>query len=496
MVKLIFNPKNKSKSELDLENLKLNENLKVNEKNKKILFQNKSINFNPFLNVHENSNENGNENGNESQNGNVLELKTKDLIGLENFHFILKQWYFNTLQNKETKTLLVIGPTGCGKTTLVNLFCKEEEIKTLSLKVNDNRTKKELLKEIELFIDYSTENFFLKNVKIKKLILIDEYQNASNDIISITDILALREKGIPILIISADSKGSKLSDIKKTCEVYYINEIPPNSIKKWILSLTKYTLTPVQIGSILQKCKSDKRLILNLLDFTQGSDVSVIDSYLEMYQKDVDINLFDFTKCLFDDIEPPDINDIFKIYDNDGFILSNLIHENYLDYNQDIDKIANAADAISYGEILFSDTYESNKTFIPDAHCINSIVLPSFYARSSLNSRSLVRSSVINNRFNILLNNKKIISKINVSTFKMYIYDIYLIKNVLNQELIKSKTPQTNKINFIKNILKSLDNNIEKLELIYKHFSDFKEHVKEVKTKSFTIKFKEKLKEN
>ena len=35
---------------------------------------------------------------------------------------------------------------------------------------------------------------------------------------------------------------------------------------------------------------------------------------------------------------------------------------------------------------------------------------------------------------------------------------------------------------------------LEKLELIYKHFSDFKEQIiKEVKTKNFTIKFKEKL---
>ena len=40
------------------------------------------------------------------------------------------------------------------------------------------------------------------------------------------------------------------------------------------------------------------------------------------------------------------------------------------------------------------------------------------------------------------------------------------------------------------------DNKMEKTELIYKHFYDFKEHqLKEMKTKNFTLKFKEKLNE-
>jgi hypothetical protein len=37
---------------------------------------------------------------------------------------------------------------------------------------------------------------------------------------------------------------------------------------------------------------------------------------------------------------------------------------------------------------------------------------------------------------------------------------------------------------------------MNKLEMIYKHFYDFKDHSgKEIKTKNFTLKFKEKLKE-
>ena len=481
MVKLVFNPKNEKEGTNVLESKTSNKKCtKQNELNK--------INFNPFSGIESNDNLIDIETIIEENT-----LKCKDLCGLENCCYILKQWY-----NSPTKPLLIIGPTGCGKTTLITLFSKEEEIKILNLKINDNKTKKELLKEIEIFIDYSSE-FFFKFIKVKKLILIDEYQNSSNDILTASDILELKEKGIPIVLISSDSKGSKLSDFKKGCEVYYINEIPQGTIKKWIVSLNP-KLSPTQINYISQNCKSDKRLILNVLEFIDNTHFNNIDSFLKNYHKDVDINLFEFTKKLFDDTEQIDINDIYTMYDNDGFIVSNLVQENYLDYNQDIHAIAKASECISIGEILFSDTYETNKSFLPDAHCINSIICPSFYSRSGLNSKSLVRSSIINNRFNILLNNKKILSKINGTNLnKIDIYDIYTIKNILNQELIKSKISQPGKIDFVKNVMITLTSlhskEMEKLEMIYKHFSNFKEpDAKEVKTKSFTIKFKDKIK--
>jgi len=482
MVKLDFNPKKEKSQKVVESKTSLNTTLK----NQKLVEKNE-INFNPFKEVCK-----------EEIITTVIKennILCKDIIGLENYHFILKQWFNNDFE----KPLLIIGPTGCGKTTLVNSFCKEENIKLLDLKVNDNKTKKETLKEIDLFIDYSADNFFLKFAKVKKLILIDEYQNGPNDTLSTIDIISLKERKVHIVIISSDAKGSKLSDFKKLCEVYYINEIPKSLIKKWLTSIiSSNKLTDDQINYLVNSCKSDKRLILNALEFIDDKNFENINSFLENYHKDIDINLFEFVKELFDNIELIDINDIFKIYDNDGFILSNLIHENYIDYNQDIHKISKAADSISYGEILFSDTYDSNKTFLPDYHCVNSIIIPCFYSRSDIPIKGLTRSSIINNRFNILLNNKKNINKINGNNLnKLDIFDIYLFKNILNQELIKSKVQQNGKIQFVKSILQSItgENCLERLELIYKHFNDFKEHnTKEVKTKNFTLKFKEKLK--
>jgi hypothetical protein len=484
MVKLVFNPKNESSKQVTVSS----------KTSKKIEKGETKTNLNPFkfiteteTNLIKNNETNLFKNNEINLFKNNL-LSCKNLVGLENCYYILNEWY-----NNGTKNLLLIGPTGCGKSTLIELFCYEENIKLLNIKTNDNKSKRDLLKDIDLFMEYSGDFFFRKSDQ-KKLLLIDDYQNGANDIFNITDIIALAEKKIKILVISSDSRGTKLSDLKKSFETYYINEIPGYLIKNWIISL-KTNLNVKQIDILVKKCKSDKRLILNTLEFINNNHDNSFLQFLESYYKDDDINIFEYIKKIFDNIEPLDINTYFKIYDNDGYLLANLVHENYLDYNQDIHSIANAAEAISSGEILFSDTYETNKSFLPDLHCLHSIIIPSYCSRSPTNYKSIPRSSVINNRFNILLNNKKIIQRINGLKNVLDIYDIYIIKKILNQELIKAKTFIKPKIDFIKNVLSSLDNNIENLELIYKHFNEFKAITeKEVKTKNFTLKFKEKLK--
>ena len=444
-------------------------------------------------------------------------------VGLENCHYVIKEWYYQKSTGTGIKEpLLIIGPVGCGKTSLIDYFCESEEIIVLNIKSTEIvKTKKELINEIFLFCEYST-NFFVKTFK-KKLIFIDEYQNSQNDILSLTDINNLVKKLEPgfekinlpgIIIISSDSKGSKLSELKKTSQVYYINEIPTSILKNWLSNELK--LENDFINQLIKYCKSDKRLILNTINF-KNNNCNLNNNY-----KDSDLNIFDFLEELFNN--KPSLNDIFKTYENDGYTIANLIQENYLDYrgpshanlvlpspaspaspanlegaspaSNDMDLIAKVAESISLGETIYSDTFENNRTFLPNFHCLCSLVIPSFLCQTDIPNKGL-RSSIINNKFNILLNNKKIIAKINeFEPRPMDIYDIYSIKSILTQEVIKSKVKNDSKINFLKNVMNTFTGDqMNKLELVYKHFYDFKEHpLKEIKTKNFTLKFKDKLK--
>ena len=415
-------------------------------------------------------------------------VSTKDLVGLENVAWVLKQWYFTEVK----PFLLIIGPTGCGKTSLIKLFCKEQGILLLDIKANDQKTKKDINKDIISFSEYSSTSFFQKKTdKPKKLILIDEYQNGPNDLFNIIDITNYSELKTlpPFVIISSDPKGSKLSDLKKICEVYYIPEIPISQIITWVQK--EYpNIIKEDLIKLIKKCKSDKRLLINILQFNKGD----VNSFIKNFYKDFDNNVYDFTTGLLTD--QVSLKKIFKVYESDGFSITSLIQENYLDFNQDIHAIADAAESISFGETVFSDTYDSGKKFLPELHCISAICIPSYH--SKIYKKCSLRTSCINNRYNIYLNNKKNIDKINFSKniISLDIYDILFIKKFLNQALVKSKMLSKNQELYLKNILNTFpENKIEKLELIYKHFIEFKDLTcnKEPKTKNFTIKFKEKL---
>ena len=407
------------------------------------------INLNPFKDVE-----------NEIQSTHTKCNINIKLIGLENFEYVLKNWY----KVNQDKIFLVIGPTGCGKTTMVEQFCTESDISLYSV-INSTKSKKDLLRELISFMDSS---FFDKLTKPKKLILIDEYQNGPNDLLSINDIISIKNKskdifsGIydsnkleslnipPIVVISADSKGSKLSDLKKVCDVYYISEIPKNILRTWIKEINP-NLDNSIIEILLKKCKSDKRLLLNVLQFISSSkDTKGITLFLESFYKDEDVNLFEFTNALFDNQEPLDVNEIYKVYETDGYIIANLVHENYLDFSDSIEDIANTADAISYGDTVYTDIYDSTKIFFPEVHCFHALCLPSYYSRSDIkNNKCQLRSSVINNRYNIYLNNKKIIDKIMDITGFISIYDIMVFKKFINQSLVKSKQLTKNQNDYL-----------------------------------------------
>ena len=448
-------------------------------------------------------------------------LPVKELVGMETAHYIVNNWY-----NNANKVLLLVGPTGCGKTTLVESYCHENDIQIYRVKSSDNhlsiKSKRDLLKDIFVFSEFSKTNFFLKReTKSRKLIFIDEFQNGNSDILSATDIHNLhllrnqatrienkRELKLflgdlecpftlpPILVVSADSKGSKLSDMKKLHEVFYIPEINNTVLHKWIITRFN-TLDPDFAMQIVKRCGSDKRLLINTVEFVLKSPSDEIDeSFIDSFQKDEEIGMYRFLEILFNE-EETGINEIFKLYDTDGFMLSNLVHENYLEYNDDIHAVAKTAEAISIGETLFSDTYESLRTFVPELHCLHSLCIPSYYSRSDRPNRN-VRSSCINNRYNIYLNNHKLVKLLNksqpVNERALDIFDILTVKKFLSHDLVKTKTLSPGQLGFINNIISALGGNIEKMELIYKHFSDFNEIVS--KPKNFTIKFKEKIKNN
>jgi hypothetical protein len=473
MVNLILNPKGNNILPVKGKNSKKNNNIIIKVPN----------NLNPF--------EEGIQN---FENNNIIQSKTllidkyhpngiKDLIGLDSSYYYLKKWYFSLSENgnnnsNNNKVLIVIGEIGSGKTSLVHIFCKEEGILLLD---SNNINNTDLEDSIHKFVHYSV--LFANNEKYK-LILLDNYINDT-----IIQNIIKNNKGLPpIIIIPPDNKGSKLSELKKIYEVHYINNI--TNIKYWIkniITLEKINISDSHIEIVLSKCKSDKRFILNTLEFIKKNGNEKIELFLLDYYKDSEIDIFKFINKLFDNIELINISEIYNAYDTDGYSIANLVHENYIDFNDSIESISESADHISHGEVIVNKLYSSTQFFSPEFHCLESIIYPSYYSRSDFKkNKEPLRSPYINNRLNILINNKKIIDKLGLDIFTFFI-----IKSFLNYDLVKSKELSPNQEEYLLKIMSLLKYEISLLEMIYKYFNNY--FGKKDKNNVFTKKFKEKL---
>src|SRR6056297_499404 len=98
--------------------------------------------------------------------------KLTELIGQEEAVGEVEN-YLETFPNVRRKALLLNGPPGIGKTTLVHVFAKENEYEIFELNASDLRNKKSMIEKLKPVLEQSS--LFNKN----KLILVDEIDGLS-----------------------------------------------------------------------------------------------------------------------------------------------------------------------------------------------------------------------------------------------------------------------------------------------------------------------------
>ena len=128
----------------------------------------KDITLNPFNEFNNIKNQQSEYN---LENNNLFTIKYypkeyKDLIGLESSYYYLKLWYNESLNDLTKKFLIIIGKVGCGKTGLVKVFCKENNIQLFDLQLSE-QINESVEDSINKFIYYN--NIFSKE-NSKKLI--------------------------------------------------------------------------------------------------------------------------------------------------------------------------------------------------------------------------------------------------------------------------------------------------------------------------------------
>jgi len=229
---------------------------------------------------------------------------------------------YESIKNIEiTDKLLVIGPPGIGKTTYIEMVCKElnyDFLKIDSTCCNHSKDFIDRLTKAHQWKDIT--QLFQENPK-PRIILIDELEtlikidrNIPSHLIKFWEKM---NKSIPYIIIGQYEADKKISELRKQCRIYYLQTIQDNDMFLYLKS----------------KLPRNKIKLVDLMKISENSNGSIyaaiqsINSYIQSKKQIINYGK-DKTLELGDIFQYRNYNDIYMLLNEDPWIHPLKILEN------------------------------------------------------------------------------------------------------------------------------------------------------------------------
>ena len=188
--------------------------------------------------------------------------RVQDMIGNEDERLTVMKWLSAWVSG--SKPLLLIGPPGVGKTTLVHALARQLDYDLIEMNASDTRNRDQL----ELLIAP-----ILVNTSIfgkKTLLFLDEVDGISGreDTGGIESILRLMKKPSIPVIMAANNKDTKIKELAKLSKTIQFNAVTPRLLMLLLDSVIREQGNKLSISeksAIVDKAHGDIRLLLNIL---------------------------------------------------------------------------------------------------------------------------------------------------------------------------------------------------------------------------------------
>ena len=229
----------------------------------------------------------------------------EEMKGQDEAVFMIKNFLNNF--GKKKNAMILHGPPGAGKTTLVHATAKEIDAEIFELNASDFRNKAKLQGILRPAIEQQSLE------KQGKLILIDEVDGVSEtDYGGVAEILRiLEDTKYPIIMTANDIWDKKFSELRKKCEMVQLKELNYNIIKNVIAEIAKKENLKLDDDFLLElsiKAKGDLRAAINdLQTFSKIQDYFPI--IVDERNKETDI--FNSLKRIFKEKPSKELIGIF-----------------------------------------------------------------------------------------------------------------------------------------------------------------------------------------
>jgi replication factor C large subunit len=221
--------------------------------------------------------------------------RVAEMVGNEEARLVVGAWLKDWSPGK--KAMLLVGPPGTGKTTMVTLLAKETGISMVDLNASDVRTKDKLDKRIGEAM--KTVDLFGQ----RSLIFLDEVDGllGRSDYGGVEFIKdAVKESENPIIMAANDPDSDEIRKLGASCVMVRFKPPPPREVEMYlrrIAAAESVDLPDAEFQGYVVRSGGDLRHAINLMQSRGGTDAEA--------SKDVSASVSQGFNSFFDAKDPP-----------------------------------------------------------------------------------------------------------------------------------------------------------------------------------------------